>query len=84
MNIRTLIAVAWAVAAGSAAAHTGHGHDDFSHLHGLWHALTEPDHLLMLGAGLLVARFTAPRVLRGLRALRQRLQQRRAATRPQE
>jgi hydrogenase/urease accessory protein HupE len=84
MNIRLLVTLALATAAGSAVAHTGHGHDDFSHLHGLWHALTEPDHLLMLGAGLLVVRFAAPRVQRGLRALRQRLAQRRSGTRTQE
>ena len=77
MNIRTLPALLPALAAGTAAAHTGHGHDGFDSLHGLLHALSEPDHLAMLGAGLAFTAWAAPRVLRGLRALRRRLQQRR-------
>ena len=51
------------IAVGTAAAHTGHGHDELGTFAGLVHALSEPDHLLMLLAGTLVASLLAPRLL---------------------
>ncbi|MFO1328915.1 MAG: HupE/UreJ family protein [Rubrivivax sp.] len=74
---RAIALATLALAAGTAAAHTGHGHDGFDLLHGLWHALTEPDHLALLIAGGAFASAAAPLVLRGLRVLRRRLLQRR-------
>ena len=53
--------------AGTAAAHTGHGHDSLNFMQGLRHALGEPDHLLMLAFGFGFTTLAAPRVLRLLR-----------------
>ena len=65
--------------AGTAAAHTGHGHDSLNFMQGLRHALGEPDHLLMLAFGFGLASMAAQRVLRGLQRLRQAWQDRRQA-----
>ena len=74
--------VSAALATGPAAAHHGHGHEGMSPAKGLLHALTEPDHLLMLGAGAIVCTLAAPWLLRVLarwqRRLRERLQARAA------
>jgi hydrogenase/urease accessory protein HupE len=67
------------LAAGTAAAHTGHGHDGLSPMQGLLHALGEPDHLLMLGIGGVICTLAAPRMLNRLRRGWQRLQRARRA-----
>ncbi len=59
-----------------AQAHSGHGHGDYGTLDGVLHALTEPDHLAMLGAGLVLTAWLAPRVLRGLQRARAALRAR--------
>jgi len=82
-SLRGAAAAALVLAAGAATAHTGHGHDGLSFMHGLRHALGEPDHLLMLAFGFGLTSLAAPRVWaagrRALRLLRERLALRRAA-----
>ncbi|MBL8328477.1 MAG: HupE/UreJ family protein [Rubrivivax sp.] len=69
------------IIASAAPAHTGHGHEDLSSFEGLIHALSQPDHLLMLLAGTVVTSLLAPRLLRLgnrlLAGLRRRLADRR-------
>ena len=72
-------AVALWLAAGTAAAHTGHGHDGLTPMQGLLHALGEPDHLLMLGIGGVICTLAAPRALKWLRRGWRRLQRARQA-----
>lgn len=67
-----------ALHASGAAAHTGHGHDGLDLSQGLLHALTEPDHLVMLAVGLGIVALATPPVLRGLRRLRALLRHRQA------
>ena len=64
--------------AGTAAAHTGHGHDSLNFMQGLRHALGEPDHLLMLAFGFGFTSLAAPRVLRAVRRLWRALRSRAA------
>ncbi len=78
-RIASTLFTALALVAGTAAAHTGHGHDSLSVVEGLRHAVGEPDHLLMLAFGFGLASLAAPRVLRGLQRLRQAWQDRRQA-----
>ncbi len=75
----TLATTALAVASSGTWAHTGHGHDDFGSLDGLLHAMSEPDHLAMLAAGVAFTAWLAPRVLRAIRRLLQLRRERRQA-----
>lgn len=69
---RTMLTLSALLLAGSAAAHTGHGHEGMSTWQGLLHAASEPDHLLMLAAGAVVCTLAAPRALRTAARLRRR------------
>lgn len=66
-NASTVFASLVSFQAGTAAAHTGHGHESLTFLQGLRHAVGEPDHLLMLAFGFGFTTLAAPRVLRLLR-----------------